>query len=77
MSDPKAMLIDLIALIKSPPSRPRSSSSWTALYLFIPKGGQRPGQQRGRHGALVDAFNTVVPRTGAALQLVAHDNKAG
>jgi hypothetical protein len=77
MSDPRAMLDDLVQLIKAADPRPIFIFV-DALYLFIPKGGQGDqGNSAGAMGPVVDAFNQVSRETGAALQLVAHDNKAG
>jgi hypothetical protein len=77
MADPRAMLRDLIALIKAAEPRPIFIFV-DALYLFIPKGGQADqGNSAGAMGPVVEAFNSVSRETGAALQLVTHDNKAG
>jgi hypothetical protein len=49
-----------------------------ALYRFIPSGGAYDqGNSAGAMAPIIEAFNHVPRETGAALELVAHDNKAG
>ena len=77
MSNPRAMLGDLIALLKA--AQPQPVLVFVdALYLFIPSGGAGDlGNSAGAMGAVIEAFNQVARETLAALLLVAHDNKAG
>ncbi len=77
MTDPKAMLTALIAVLKT--AKPRPIFIFVdALYLFIPSGGASDqGNSAGAMGPVIEAFNQVTRETGAALQVVAHDNKAG
>jgi hypothetical protein len=77
MTDPKAMLTSLIALLKAAEPRPIFIFV-DALYLFIPSGGASDqGNSAGAMGPVIEAFNRVTRETGSALLLVAHDNKAG
>jgi len=77
MSDPKAMLASLIELLKAATPRP-TFIFVDALYLFIPSGGASDqGNSAGAMAPVIEAFNQVTRETGAALLLVAHDNKAG
>ncbi len=77
MTDPKAMLTALIAVLKTAEPRPIFIFV-DALYLFIPAGGASDqGNSAGAMGPVIEAFNQVTRETGSALLLVAHDNKAG
>jgi hypothetical protein len=77
MTDPKAMLTSLIAVLKTADPRP-TFIFVDALYLFIPSGGTSDqGNSAGAMGPVIDAFNQVTRETGGALLVVAHDNKAG
>lgn len=77
MTDPKAMLTALIALLKTAEPRP-TFIFVDALYLFIPSGGAGDqGNSAGAMAPVIEAFNQVTRETGSALLLVAHDNKAG
>jgi len=77
MTDSKAMLTSLIALLKGAEPRP-TFIFVDALYLFIPSGGASDqGNSAGAMGPVIEAFNQVTRETEAALLLVAHDNKAG
>ncbi len=77
MTDPKAMLTSLIALLKTAEPRP-TFVFVDALYLFIPSGGASDqGNSAGAMAPVIEAFNQVTRETGSALLLVAHDNKAG
>lgn len=77
MTDPKAMLTALIALLKAAEPRP-TFIFVDALYLFIPSGGASDqGNSAGAMAPVIEAFNQVTRETGSALLLVAHDNKAG
>jgi hypothetical protein len=77
MTDPKAMLASLIELLRAAEPRP-TFIFVDALYLFIPSGGASDqGNSAGAMAPVIEAFNQVTRETGAALLLVAHDNKAG
>jgi hypothetical protein len=77
MTNPRAMLTALVALLKAA-DPPPTFIFVDALYRFIPSGGVTDqGNSAGAMGPVVDAFNQVTRETGAALQVVAHDNKAG
>jgi hypothetical protein len=77
MTDPKAMLTALIAVLKAAVPRP-TFIFVDALYLFIPSGGASDqGNSAGAMAPVIEAFNQVTRETGSALLLVAHDNKAG
>jgi hypothetical protein len=77
MSQPRAMLAQLIEMLKAATPRPKFIFV-DALYLFIPSGGQGDqGNSAGAMAPVIDAFNQVTRETGATLLLVAHDNKAG
>lgn len=77
MTDPKAMLTALIALLKTAEPRP-TFIFVDALYLFIPSGGASDqGNSAGAMAPVIEAFNQVTRETKSALLLVAHDNKAG
>jgi hypothetical protein len=77
MTDPRAMLAALTALLKTAEPRP-TFIFVDALYLFIPSGGASDqGNSAGAMAPVIEAFNQVTRETGSALLLVAHDNKAG
>jgi hypothetical protein len=77
MTDPQAMLRDLIAVLHAA-TPPPTFIFVDALYLFIPAGGASdPGNSAGAMAPVIEAFNQVTRETGSALLLVAHDNKAG
>ena len=77
MSHPREMLAQLVAVLKAATPQPIFVFV-DALYLFIPSGGQGDqGNSAGAMAPVIEAFNQVARETGAALLLVAHDNKAG
>jgi hypothetical protein len=77
MTDPRAMLTSLIALLK-PADPPPTFVFVDALYLFIPSGGASDqGNSAGAMAPVIEAFNQVTREIKSTLLLVAHDNKAG